>query len=338
MAKAHTVTQAESSRFAQHGGRLDDARRRYPDAPAPWLDLSTGINPRPWAPVSADFDSGPLPEMSSLRHLERAAAAFFGCAPDQVAAVPGSEVALRLLPFTGLPRPLKAASPAYGTHREVAEHAVSHAALTQQADNGGTLLVANPNNPDGLLRTHDDLLALAAWARAACGAVVIDEAFADIDTATSVAPRLGEAPNVTVLRSFGKFFGLAGVRLGFVVGSSTVIDRMRALLGDWPVSTQAIVWGTAAYNDAAWIADTRTWLRAQAARLDALLATHGLQARGACPLFRLVEHPDAWDIFDLLARAGILTRPFDAQPNWLRFGLPADDAAFDRLDRALARG
>ncbi|SEK39539.1 L-threonine O-3-phosphate decarboxylase [Sphingomonas palmae] len=338
MAKAHAVTQAESPRFARHGGRLDDARSHYPDAPTPWLDLSTGINPRPWVPASFDFDSGPLPEMSSLRRLERAAAAFFGCAPEQVAAVPGSEVALRLLPFIGLPRPLVAASPTYGTHREVAEHAVSHAALAEQADSGGTLLLANPNNPDGLLRTHDELLALAARASAASGAVVIDEAFADVDPSISIVPHLRKAANVTVLRSFGKFFGLAGVRLGFVVGNATVIDRMRALLGDWPVSTQAIIWSTAGYSDAAWITKTRTWLRAQAARLDALLAAHGLQAGGACPLFRLVEHPGAWDIFDLLARAGILTRPFDAQPNWLRFGLPADDAAFDRLDRALARG
>lgn len=333
MAKAAPVRQEESSHFARHGGRLDDARLRYPDAPAPWLDLSTGINPRAWVPARLELDSGPLPEVGGLRALERAAAAFFGCAPEHVAAVPGSEIALRLLPFLGLPQPLTAASPSYGTHGEIASRLVGSGELDHGRARSGTLLLANPNNPDGLCRTSADLLALASR-----GAVVVDEAFADVDAAYSLISHLAQAQNVTVLRSFGKFFGLAGVRLGFVVGQPAVVDRMRALLGDWPVSTQATAWGTAAYQDSAWIADTREWLRAQAARLDDLLARHGLRATGECPLFRLVEHAQAWSIFDLLARAGILTRPFDAHPHWLRFGLPGDDAAFDRLDRALARG
>lgn len=331
MAKADPVRQEESSRFARHGGRLDDARLRYPDAPAPWLDLSTGINPRAWVPARTGPDSRPLPEVGSLRALERAAATFFGCAPEHVAAIPGSEIALRLLPFLGLPQPLTAATPSYGTHDEVASRLLVSGELDH--GRGGTLLLANPNNPDGVRRTSADLRALTTE-----GALVVDEAFADVDPADSLIPHLVQAQNVTVLRSFGKFFGLAGVRLGFFVGQPAVVDRMRALLGDWPVSAQAIAWGTAAYQDSTWIADTREWLCAQASRLDDLLARHGLRASGACPLFRLVEHAEAWSIFELLARAGILTRPFDAHPHWLRFGLPADDAALDRLDRALARG
>nr|WP_026325984.1 threonine-phosphate decarboxylase [Sphingomonas sp. Mn802worker] len=332
------MTQAESHPFAHHGGRLDDARTRFPDAPTPWLDLSTGINPRAWTPPAAAIDSGSLPEVSALRALERTAAAFFGCAPEQVAAVPGSEIALRLLPQLGLPQPFTALTPSYGTHHDIAEHAVSHDALDRSGWTCGTLLLANPNNPDGYRREPSRLLALAKHAATTGGALVVDEAFADVDPGTSLIPHLDQTGNVTVLRSFGKFFGLAGVRLGFIVGQNEVIERIRYLLGDWPVSTQAIVWGTAAYSDAVWIAQTRSWLHAQAARLDSLLSRHGLSATGACPLFRLVEHRDAWRLFDLLARAGILARPFAAQPHWLRFGLPGDEAAFDRLDRALARG
>ena len=335
MAKAHAVTQAESSRFARHGGRLDEARARYPHAPAPWIDLSTGINPRAWTPPPVPLDAGPLPDRTALRSLEHAAAAFFGCSPARVAAVPGSEIALRLLPMLGLPHPLTALMPGYGTHIDVADAVVPRG---DGHSGAGTLLLANPNNPDGRVRSSADLLALVGRARATGGALVIDEAFADADPTITMVPMLDDGANVTVLRSFGKFFGLAGVRLGFMVGRPDTIARARMMLGDWPVSTQAILWGTAAYRDAGWIAHTRTWLADQASRLDRVLARHGLRGSGACPLFRLVEHADALRIFDLLARAAILTRPFAAQPEWLRFGLPADDAALDRLDRALARG
>lgn len=339
MAKAGGVTQAELSSFHRHGGRLDAARALYRRAPAPWLDLSTGINPRAWSPPpSLTVDAGPLPSLTALGALERTAAAFFGCDPATVAAVPGSEVALRLLGATGLPRPIVAVSPGYGTHADAADEVVPPEALERRSMRRCTILLANPNNPDGRMHDHSDLMAMAARLRDGAGALVVDEAFADVDAGHSVLPQLGNGVPVTVLRSFGKFFGLAGIRLGFVISQEHIVRRIRALLGDWPVSAQAIAWGTAAYGDRAWIAETRAWLRAQAGRLDVVLACHGLPARGACPLFRLIEHDDASAIFDRLARCGILARPFAANPRWLRLGLPGDDAALDRLDRALGGG
>lgn len=310
--------------FLEHGGRIDAAMRAWPDAPRPWLDLSTGINPVPWTPPAGlSVDPAPLPSRAALAGLEASAARTFGVAADRVAAVPGSEIALRLLGALGAPRPIVAPGPGYATYRAVAD----------EEGEGGTLLLGNPNNPDGRVIAPADLLKMAAgrW-------LVVDEAFADATPANSVLPLLLPDAPVIVLRSFGKFFGLAGVRLGFVVAPPAVLARVRALLGDWPVSAQAIAWGTAAYADSGWIAERRVMLVAQAARLDAMLARHGVIASGGCPLFRLVVAADARAIFARLATAGVLTRPFADRGDWLRFGLPADDAAFDRVDRALAGG
>lgn len=322
------MAQAETNGFGRHGGRLDEATRAYPDAPRPWIDLSTGINPAPWrAPDGLVVDAAPLPSVTALATLEAAAAGFFGVAAERVVAVPGSEIALRLLPIFGLPGPIVAVRPSYGTHGAVADRIVDRVEAVE-----GTLLVANPNNPDGRLVDP------GVWRGLGRGWVVVDEAFADTDAGMSVVPSLDDADRIVVMRSFGKFFGLAGVRLGFVVAPPAIVARVRALLGDWPVSAQAIAWGIAAYGDARWIAATRASLAQRATRLDALLLRHGLIATGASPLFRLVTDCDAGAIFERLARAGILTRPFADRADWLRFGLPGDEAGFARLDRALADG
>jgi cobalamin biosynthetic protein CobC len=325
MAMARANMQAISTELTGHGGRLDAALSIYADAPRPWLDLSTGINPNPWTPREPlAFDLGRLPTRSDLRMLEGAAAGHFGVDPARVAAVPGSEIALRLLPSLGLPRPIRAPIPGYGTYGEIAD---TDAGEADEA--GGTLIRANPNNPDGeLLRSINP----------ASDRLVIDEAFADAVEAHSRLPYIDPSAPVIVLRSFGKFFGLAGLRLGFVIATPALLAKLRALLGDWPVSAQAIAYGREAYRDTGWIAGMRADLAARAERLDALLARHGLAATGACPLYRLVASRDAPAIFDRLARAGVLVRPFADRPDWLRFGLPADDPAFARLDRTLGDG
>ena len=141
---------------------------------------------------------------------------------------------------------------------------------------------------------------------------------------------------LVVLRSFGKFYGLAGLRLGFVVAGEPVIAAVRAAFGDWPVSGAAIAAGRAAYADTGWRTRTRARLVRDAARLDRLLAEAGLDILGGTPLFRLAAAPHAQSLFDRLARAGILCRPFDQHPTWLRFGLPGPPAAWARLKAALA--
>lgn len=319
-----------------HGGALAAAKRDFGDSGAPWIDLSTGINPRPWSGVKGvAIDWQRLPEQDAIAGLEEAAACVFGIDPAYVCVVPGSEIGLRLAG-----RLIGGAAchvvPSYGTHGAMfgASQAVAWADASEYY---GTLIVANPNNPDGRVIPPADLLALADRTGADRW-LLVDEAFADCDPGISVASHVRDDRRLLVFRSFGKFFGLAGVRLGFVLGPTAFLAELRALLGAWPVSSAATAIGTATYRDSAWIEATREALRAKAKALDRVLVRHGYSPRGDCPLFRLVETDNADGLFRRLAHAAILTRPFADQPGWLRLGLPADADSLARLDAALADG
>ncbi|WP_420822869.1 aminotransferase class I/II-fold pyridoxal phosphate-dependent enzyme [Sphingomonas solaris] len=320
-----------------HGGRLDEAATAFPDAPRPWLDLSTGINPFAWDGAVPPVDLRALPSVTALAGLERAAAAAFGVPDASVAVLPGTEIGLRLLGHLGLPAPFRYIAPGYRTHGEALARAmaISVEAIDEAAGQGGTLLLANPNNPDGRLLPLERLLALARRLGTRGGVLVVDEAFIEATPEASLLPHLRADDPVLVFRSFGKYFGLAGVRLGFACGAPTLVARMRALLGSWPVSATAIAVGTAAYRDSWWIDGMREGVAGAAAALDRVLASHALTPLGGCPLFRLVETDAAAVLFDRLARVGILTRPFEYNPRWLRFGLPGDAAALSRLNEAL---
>ena len=322
-----------------HGGNVGAAGLRFPDAPAPWLDLSTGINPVPWDVARAGpIDWSALPDVQTLARLEAEAARHFGVAAECVCAVPGTEIGLRLLDTLALPPPFRFVAPSYDTYGEITATArpITADALEQEAEQGGTLLLARPNNPDGGFVAESRLHEVAGSLEAKGGILIVDEAFADtLDEPTLVARLPGR---VIALRSFGKFFGLAGLRLGFVIADRALIAPLRQQLGSWPVNSAALTIGLAAYRDRAWIAATRLRLRRSAARLDVLLRRHGLIPAGECPLFRLVSTPDAGGLFERLGQQGILTRPFAYAPHWLRIGLPGDDAGFERLDRALADG
>ena len=311
--------------WSVHGGRIAAARRAWPAVRADWLDLSTGINPHPWPIERAGaIDWQRLPDDGALSDLEAAAAATFGVAAERVCATPGSEIALRLLATLDLPRPWRHVAPGYRTHAEALPGSLAVAPEGIASIDDGTLLYARPANPQGML-----------WEPPSSGArLVIDEAFADADPGASILPH----PSAIVLRSFGKFYGLAGVRLGFVVAPPADIAVLRDRLGSWPLSAAAIAIGTAAYRDVGWQSAMRTGLADDRAALDAVLCARGLDPKGGCPLFRLVRTPDAKNLFERLARHAILTRPFDHSPEWLRIGLPGSPEALDRLDRALAHG
>ncbi|CAN5389380.1 threonine-phosphate decarboxylase CobD [soil metagenome] len=322
------------SRFTWHGGGLEAAKAHYGDGP--WLDLSTGINPVAWPGAAAiPVDWCRLPDEGALADLEGAAAAHFGVDPAHVLALPGTEVGLRLAGLL-LPGRGRHVVPSYRTHGEMiaGSRPLSRDDLAQAA--GGTLVFANPNNPDGHVFSRDCLHAILAargddW-------LVIDEAFADADPSPSMAGDVAEERRLLVFRSFGKFFGLAGVRLGFVIGPVGMLARIRAALGAWPVSAGAIAIGTAAYRDRDWIDETRDGLNRDALALDGLLDRAGLTPVGNCPLFRLVEVEDADALFERCAARAILTRPFAENPRWLRIGLPGRADDFARLERALADG
>lgn len=326
-----------SGAFTHHGGALAEAVRHFGGSATDWLDLSTGINPTPW-PGRVEADWRHLPDRWALLAMEAAAAEHFGVAPDLCCAVPGSEMALRIIGRI-IGRQIGGGAyrwPSYRTHASAFPEGM--AVAEGVPDDRRALLLANPNNPDGritpeatLREWHGELAARDGW-------LVVDEAFADATLDVSVARHVGTWSRLIVLRSFGKFFGLAGLRLGFVLGPPEVMAMLRALLGDWPVCAGALAAGEEAYRDAAWIAQARLDLAARAARMDALLVRAGVKALGQCPHFRLIEEADAHDLFTRLARAGILTRPFDYDPRWLRLGIPAADQDWARLEEALSNG
>lgn len=316
-----------------HGGRLGAARTSYPDAPTPWLDLSTGVNPRSYpAPSLAPETWSRLPDPETTRALEQAAAKAFGVDdPSRVVAAAGSEALIRLLPRLLPARRIGASAQTYGGHAEAWRAA--GAKVVSDVDPAADLrVVVNPNNPDGRTLSPDQVLALG-------GPLVVDEAFAEAVPECSVAAQAG-APGherLVVLRSFGKFYGLAGARLGFLIAAPPLAQRARQALGDWPVSGPAIAAGLAAYADAEWAIQSRRRLAEEAARLDARLREAGFDIVGGTSLFRLARAIDAPARFDLLARAGVLTRPFPWDETLIRFGLPGPKADWLRLADALER-
>ncbi|CDO38242.1 threonine-phosphate decarboxylase [Novosphingobium sp. KN65.2] len=320
----------------RHGGRLHEACRRYGGRPQDWLDLSTGINPEPWPAASLPAtDWSRLPEPDALSELEARAAAHFGVDPVHCCAIGGSELAIRLVARL-LDLPGCSLQPAYGSHEEA--FAGPPANFAEVPEQPTALIFANPNNPDGRLRQGQDILVWSDRLTAEGSWLVVDEAYADCDPAESVAPQVQDGRQLIVLRSFGKFFGLAGLRLGFVLGPSDLIAALREAIGDWPVHAAGLAIGAAAYGDAAWIAGTRLALFDRARALDTVLTGHGLKPGGACPLFRLVETRSAETLFRHLAQNRILVRPFERHPDWLRIGVPASLRDLRRLDRVLPHG
>lgn len=323
-----------SSPWTWHGGGLEAAKLRFGNGD--WIDLSTGINPHPWPGATRiAFDWQRLPDPDMLARLEAVAAVCFGVDARHVCAIPGSEIGLRLVGSL-IDRPAQHIAPSYRTHGEMVAGSTPVAAETAR-DHDGTLILANPNNPDGRVTGAATMQALLDG-RGPGGWLLVDEAFADTDPAASIAPLVDDGQRLIVFRSFGKFFGLAGVRLGFVVAPQTIVAALRERLGAWPLSAAAIAIGTAAYADRDWISAARQRLTDEAAAFDALLARQGYRPTGACPLFRLIEIDDAHALFERLAQRAILTRPFADQPRWLRLGLPADADALARLEAAIADG
>jgi cobalamin biosynthesis protein CobC len=324
-----------------HGGDLATARRLFPVAPEPFIDLSTGINPHPYPlPQMPPELFARLPERAALDRLAAAAARAYGApAPAHVVPAPGTQILLPLVAALVPPGRASVLGPTYTEHVRVAAltgHRAAEVATLRDVAGADLAVVVNPNNPDGCILARADLLACAAELRSRGGLLVVDEAFMDVGPAdTSLCGDVGLG-NIVVLRSFGKFFGLAGLRLGFALAAPGLAARLRASLGPWAVSGAAIAVGEPALEDRAWTQATRALLAREAQRLDELLTGVGLNVCGGTSLFRLVRTTAASELFHHLGRAGILVRRFDEQPAWLRLGLPAGEDAWRRLRTALA--
>src|SRR5215813_12381837 len=302
----------------EHGGDLAAARRLFPHAPQPFIDLSTGINPHPYPlPSLAANVFAQLPDSAAQFRLCEIAARTYG-APTaaHVVCAPGTQILL----------PLVAA---------LAGHAVMDVGDINELRQVDLAVIVNPNNPDGRIITKERLLALSDDLSGRGGVLAVDEAFMDVGpTEASLAGEIHRG-NIIVLRSFGKFFGLAGLRLGFALAAPDLAAKLNAALGPWAVSGPAIAIAEQALADDAWIDATRTRLASAAEKLDQLLTEAGIEVVGGTSLFRLVRTRRAHEIFRHLGASGIIVRAFCEQPTWLRFGIPSE-SSWDRVRSRLA--
>ncbi len=329
---------ASPHRGDARGGALDAMRELFPSAPEPWVDLSTGINPWPWSATGWGDAPYRLPTETDRQGCVAAMASAFGAPEQSILVGPGSELLIHLLPALLRPKQVAVLSPTYADHAHVWRTSGCHVIETPtplaEARSCDMVVICNPNNPDGTRFDPDAIEVARRHLRKHSGWLVVDEAFADLTPEISSAPR-AVSGNLIVLRSAGKFYGLAGLRLGALLGPPKLLDRLAAHMGVWRVSTPALTIGAAAYEDCAWQTATRQRLAKARERLDHLLAQTEYHVMGGTDLFRYVEVSDADKVWNRLAEHGVYVRRFSWTNQHLRIGLPKDATAETRLLDAL---
>ncbi|SDW66096.1 threonine-phosphate decarboxylase [Litoreibacter albidus] len=293
-----------------HGGGLDAAAACYGGMRGDWLDLSTGINPVPY-PVGEITQNAwtALPDRAAHDRLIHAARAFWHV-PEGAEIVPahGASALIAAMPHVLRAQSVAIPTPTYNEHA-AAFRAQGVPVLDGAAD---LRVLVHPNNPDGKLWDAGDLR----------GPAVIDESFCDVCPAQSHVD-LASRGDTVVMKSFGKFWGLAGLRLGFAITTPDIAAKIRVEIGPWAASGPALEIGARALRDTAWADATRARLTTDAARLDALMAKAGAKVVGGTTLFRLYDVGDAALWQDRLAKGHVWSRIFPYSDRWLRLGLPA---------------
>ncbi len=330
-----TKSKSAEIRERKHGGNVSAAAAEFGVPVEDWLDLSTGINPTTYSSTDlADDVLRNLPTPGEVEELLAAARSFYRVpAHAGIIAAPGTQAILQTLPRQTPKSNIAVLSPTYNEHPHCwieSGHNVRQVERFEELANGDIAVLVNPNNPDGRQIPTEDIRQLAERT----GLVIVDEAFGDLSPELSVVPHCG-AGNILVLRSVGKFFGLAGLRLGFAVGPHELLDELQKRLGPWAVGGPAIKIGRRALSDETWISDMRLLLEQQRRRLDEVLEDAGLEIIGGTDLFRLIDARDAQEIYRRLGKNRILSRRFDDHPTWLRLGLPGSDEALQRFQAAL---
>lgn len=306
---------------SDHGGDLDAAITKFGGSRADWIDLSTGINPQPYPIPKLSPDAWTaLPDSSAFTLIEARARAFWSIPKTAaVMATPGASAIIAQIPRLIAPGQAHISQPTYSAH------ATAFVDSGWQIADGATdaMIVTHPNNPDGKIWAASEIKGTLR---------LIDESFADVIPTRSLIAEAAK-PGTVILKSFGKFWGLAGLRLGFAIGDPKIIARLGDALGPWQVSGPALQIGAEALSDFQWADETRLRLAADTKRLDALLTEKGAITLGGTDLFRLYEVDDAEMAKAHLAKSKIWSRSFSYAPNWLRLGLPAPDQ-WDRLEAA----
>lgn len=333
--QTETMQQKSYNRETLHGGDLEWAKSVYGGDTPDWIDLSTGINPVPYpVPDIPDEDWHRLPGAEEERQLLQNAADYYGVDGSNLVAAPGTQALIQLLPYLFPTSNVAILGPTYSEH-EICWRRAGHTVrvvedLASIPEEANVVILVNPNNPTATLHDIDAIGRVQRDGRL----LVIDEAFMDVFPKNS-STQLKFEDNCIILKSFGKFFGLAGVRLGFAIGSHELITNIQERLGPWSVSGPAMRIGSAAYSDRNWIKATRDRLSEDSHRLRCLLEAAGTHIVGSADLFVTIHSERSKVIFEALLQQHILTRVFPDQPNWIRFGLPANDAQWQRLEDCL---
>ena len=324
-----------------HGGRLDEAVKQFGGPRDAWVDLSTGINPHtyPVPEISAAAWADLPDEAATDRAADAARAAYGADALAGVSLAAGSQMHIQVLPYLFKPQPIAIVGFTYQEHgvcwRRAGHEVYVTDGLGSAEATARIVIVVNPNNPDGRVFDRSDLVSLARRLGAKGGMLIVDESFADVSPHSSVAEEAGR-DGLFVMRSLGKFFGLAGVRLGVGLGSQALISRLNERLGPWPVSGAALEIATDCLSNTAWHRKMLKKLNNEREKLEEVLIANGHEIVGGTALFVLSRHGGATELWQHLAQAKILTRSFPGKPDWLRFGLPAGRAALNKLNRTLA--
>jgi cobalamin biosynthetic protein CobC len=281
-----------------------------------------------------------LPDRTLEKDAKRAAASAFGASLANVLLTPGSSAAIAAIARLPELRSAAIVTPTYSEHARAfgeAGKVVRRFAEPDAEAREDALVLVNPNNPDGRTWSRASVLELAERRSRTGRWTIIDEAFADFFPEISVASAVGEAFNLIVLRSFGKSYGLAGLRLGAVAAPRAVLTHVEACLGPWPISTPALLAAGRAYGDEAWRKQAKPALSQRRDRLGMLLQKAGFEIEGDALLFVSGRISGAHQVWTRLCEAGVYVRRFKDDAERLRFGLPADEGAFDRLAAALKR-
>jgi cobalamin biosynthetic protein CobC len=310
-----------------HGGGIDRAVTLWGGARDGWLDLSTGINPIPY-PVGDIPQQAwtALPDQGAAEQLIATARAFWSVpAHLDILPAPGASALIARMPILSDGAQVHIPTPTYNEH--AAAFRLAGWTVVDTATHPTARVIVHPNNPDGRLWSPSDLLA--------DGLTVVDESFCDVTPDQTLIDAV-TTPHQIILKSFGKFWGLAGVRLGFAIGAPQTLHPMRDAMGPWAVSGPAQTIATRALNDTGWATATRARLATDADRMDQIMRRAGHAVIGGTTLFRLYDTPDAPQMQDHLGQHHILCRIFPYSKTWVRLGLPGTDAEWDRLEQALA--
>jgi len=314
-----------------HGGDLTAATKTFGIPEDQWIDLSTGINSESYPNIHLDKKViRTLPTIDDMTILLNGARKFYRANKDcEIIAGPGTQSILQILPLLFPSQKVAILSPTYSEHQYTWEQAGNKVMCINTLNSiprDVIAVVVNPNNPDGKKYQVEDILKLSEKLIL----LIVDEAFCDNSPDLSTIPHLA-GHNILVLRSLGKFFGLAGLRLGFAIGMSSITQSLSARLGPWAVSGPAIEIGTRALLDSSWISKMRKTLKAQSSRLNRILAENKLSVIGNTDLFTLISTERAFELYSALAKEGILVRRFEEHPNWIRIGLPGTEIEWQKL-------